>query len=262
VARRLTADRFGPLHVDYTLQRRHQVAFLRPGTRLISGCLGLAWGGDVAFLARRRPGGHAWVVLTKRAQNMMFSGRTECSQARYGSSQVRTSRHSHQACAGIDAVPRYRARCSRAPTVIWTIRIKAAPPPAPEPELVSCPDEFPVATPTGDCVLKPPKFEQLVSCTKDPRKETAREVAEELVARYGTQGAYEHVNRMSNEETSLLDWIFGEREEKLTLADVSLLFLAIEAIERDEWSATKFLARIGLNFGHLGVGRRAGRALR
>jgi hypothetical protein len=39
-----------PLDVDYTLQRRHRVAFLRPGTRFVSGVLWLAWGGEVAFL--------------------------------------------------------------------------------------------------------------------------------------------------------------------------------------------------------------------
>ena len=37
---------------------------------------------DVAFLHRRRPGGHTCVVLTKRAQDALFSGRTGCSQVR------------------------------------------------------------------------------------------------------------------------------------------------------------------------------------
>ena len=40
-----------------------------------------------------------------------------CSQAGGRSSQVHTSRYSHQACAETDAVLRYGAGCSRAPTV-------------------------------------------------------------------------------------------------------------------------------------------------
>jgi hypothetical protein len=55
-------------------------------------------------------------ILIKRAQHARFSGRMCCSQAGCGGSQVRASPYSHQACAEIAVVPRYRAQCSRAPT--------------------------------------------------------------------------------------------------------------------------------------------------
>jgi hypothetical protein len=109
---------------------------------------------------------------------------------------------------------------------------------------VSCPDGY-TPDPQGNCLLKPPKPEHLVSCPEGSMKETAKEVAEDLVAKYGIQGAYEHVNKMLNEERSLLDMVFGEREEKIIIADVSLLFLAIGAIESEEWRATKFHTEIG-----------------
>src|SRR5215510_7568731 len=70
---------------------------------------GVGWLGSsrsLAFLHRRRPGGHVRVVLTKRAQTAMFSGRTGCSQAGCPGSQVCTSRYSHQVCAETDAVLR------------------------------------------------------------------------------------------------------------------------------------------------------------
>jgi hypothetical protein len=38
----------GPMDVDYAPQPRHQVAVVRPWTRLVSACLGLVWGIDVA----------------------------------------------------------------------------------------------------------------------------------------------------------------------------------------------------------------------
>src|SRR6266850_2752503 len=93
------------MDVDYTLQPRHQVAFVRPCTRLVSALLGLVWGVNIAFIHRRRPGGHARVVLTQRAQPAMFSGRTCRSQAGCRGSQVHASRHSHHACAETGAVP-------------------------------------------------------------------------------------------------------------------------------------------------------------
>jgi hypothetical protein len=75
----MTADRgrLRPLEdVDYTPQRRHQVVFVRWCTRAASASRVLVGIVDVAFLHRRRPGGHARVVLTKRAQAALFSGRT------------------------------------------------------------------------------------------------------------------------------------------------------------------------------------------
>ena len=98
--------RLRPLDVDYTPQRRHQVAFVRWYTRATSALRVLGGVLDVVFLARQRSGGQARVVLTERAQNVMFSGRTGRSQAGGGGSQVGLFRHSHQACAATDAVPR------------------------------------------------------------------------------------------------------------------------------------------------------------
>ena len=73
----MAADRgrLRPLDVDYTPQRRHQVVFVRWCTRAASAFRVLVGVVDVAFLHRRRPGGHARVVLTQRAQNVLFSGR-------------------------------------------------------------------------------------------------------------------------------------------------------------------------------------------
>jgi len=77
-------------------------------------------------LHRRRPGGHAWVILAERAQAARFSGRPWCSQAGGRGSQVRVARHSHHACAEICPVLRQGAGCSRAPTpTMWT-RLNAA----------------------------------------------------------------------------------------------------------------------------------------
>jgi hypothetical protein len=45
--------------------------------------------------------------------------RWRCAQAGCCGSQVRASRHAHHVCAAIDAVPRYGACCSRAPTGRW-----------------------------------------------------------------------------------------------------------------------------------------------
>jgi hypothetical protein len=65
-----------PLDVDYTPQRRHQVVLVRWCTRAASAVRVLVGVVDVACLHRRRPGGHARVVLTQRAQqSALFSGR-------------------------------------------------------------------------------------------------------------------------------------------------------------------------------------------
>ena len=58
--------RLQPLDVDDTLQRRYQVVFVRWCTRAASALRGLVGVVDVAFLHRRRPGGHTCIVLTKR----------------------------------------------------------------------------------------------------------------------------------------------------------------------------------------------------
>jgi hypothetical protein len=69
---------------------------------------GLCWLGSLMspFYVEGDLTEHAWVILTKRAQHALFSGRTGCSQVGCRSSQVRVIRHSHHACAETDAVPR------------------------------------------------------------------------------------------------------------------------------------------------------------
>src|SRR5262249_12475603 len=95
-----------PLDVDYTPEKRHQVGFVSVWARAASAWRVVVGGGEVAFLARRRPGGHVRVVLTERAQTALFSGRTGWCQAGCPGSQVCTSRYSHQVCAETDAVLR------------------------------------------------------------------------------------------------------------------------------------------------------------
>ena len=107
------------------------------------------------------------------------------------------------------------------------------PPKAPAP--VSCPDEYPVATPTGDCVLQPPKPEQLVSCPEDPEIAIAKEIAEGLVVRFGIEGAKEYVHQRTD----------GKRGEKITFVEANLLLSAIKAIEMEETSATRGITEIG-----------------
>lgn len=63
------------MEVDYTPQRRHQVGFVRVWARAASALRVLVGVVEVAFRPRRRPGEHARVILTKHAQNTMFSGR-------------------------------------------------------------------------------------------------------------------------------------------------------------------------------------------
>jgi hypothetical protein len=65
----------GPLDVDYTPGRRHQVGFVSVWARAASALRVVGGVVDVAFLARRRPGGHARVIRTQRAQAALFSGR-------------------------------------------------------------------------------------------------------------------------------------------------------------------------------------------
>jgi hypothetical protein len=69
---------------------------------------------------------------------------------------------------------------------------------------------------------------EVIRCPEGSMKETvqanpsrvAREIAEGLVDEFGIQGAYEYVNRrLDGEERSLLDWVFGEKGEKITFAE-------------------------------------------
>jgi hypothetical protein len=94
VASKPRCDRLTP---SEKLTARKNAGFELPGLRVVA-----HWDG-------RRPGGHACVVLTQRAQTARFSGRMGCSQAGGRGSQVRTSGHSHHVYAETGVIPRYRA---------------------------------------------------------------------------------------------------------------------------------------------------------
>jgi hypothetical protein len=100
---------------------------------------------------------------------------------------------------------------------------------------VSCPGDS-NAKAEGDCVPKAPVPEQLVSCPEDPEIAIAKEIAEELVIRFGIEGAYEYVHQRFD----------GKRGEKITFVEANLLLSAIKVTEMEYYQATKSYTETGV----------------